>query len=259
MIHLIALSIFLLPPPQMPHPFQVNHDSVSYVRSARWLPPLFLTGRNSSDLFLYPTHGARPMPNFTNTLPSCSETRGYDLKRTPPDKPLKGIITCTDIIGCNTHWWGGRTVPCEDSGCEACKNNTPSRWHVYLSILEAGTRDHFIFECTSKAAKPLEEWRDTNGSLRGVMLYAHRPKRRRNSRVEIILKPHDISGIIIPEPPNLPQAMAVIWQIPGASVMINGAINHTPRIATVPEVLSKQRTNAADGNGKPKSRLKVKV
>ncbi len=252
----LLFSALLLFSIQLP---QLNHDNVSYVLSDGWKPPYFLTGRLSNDLSNNPLPGARAMPTFKNTLPANSETKGYDLHRTPPDKPLKGLITSHNLIGCYTHWWGGRTVPCEDSGCEACKNNTPSRWHCYLSICEAGSRDHFIFECTSKAAKPLEEWYAANGTLRGVMLHAHRPKRRRNARVEIILKPFDIGGTILPEPPDLPRAMAVIWQIPGSSVKVEGAVNQTPRIKTDPAILSKQRTNAADGNGKPKSSRKVKV
>ena len=199
------------------------------------------------------------MPTFTNSLPPKTENRGYDLRRTPPDKPIKGIITSNDIIGCYTHWWGGRTVPCEDENCEACKANTPSRWHCYLSILEAGSRDHFIFECTGKAALPLIEWRNSHGTIRGTHLTASRPKRRRNARVEIILRPFDISGIIVPEAPDLARAMAVIWQIPGDAVKVEKAVRQTPLVSTDATALNAQRFNPADGNGKPRSRKKVKA
>ncbi len=199
------------------------------------------------------------MPTFKTTLPEKTENRGFDLRRTPPDKPIKGIITCDNLVGCSTHWWGGRTVPCEDDGCEACKANTPSRWHCYLSVLEAGSRDHFLFECTGKAAWPFIEWYETNGTLRGVMLYAHRPKRRRNSKVEIILKPHDLQGIIVPAAPDLARAMSVIWQIPGEAVQTKKVISGTPHITTERSVLDAQRINPADGNGKPKSRKRAKV
>lgn len=197
------------------------------------------------------------MPTFSNCLPAKTENKGYDLRRTPPDKPIKGIITSDNIIGCYTHWWGGRTVPCEDDGCEACKNNTPARWHCYLSILEAGSRDHFIFECTGKAALPLQEWTKTNGKLRGVLLTAHRPKRRRNARVEIILRPHDCQGIVVPEAPDLMRAMAVIWQLPADAVKLEGAVRQTPLVSMDQEILDKQRVNPADGNGKPSKPQKV--
>lgn len=197
------------------------------------------------------------MPNFSNQLPPKTEHRGYDLRRTPPDRPLKGLITCDDMIGCYTHWWGGRTVPCEDDECEACKANTPARWHCYLSIIEAGTRDHFIFECTGKAALPIAEWRTENNTLRGAHITAFRPKRRRNAKVEIILKTFDTRGVVLPHPPDLARALSVIWQIPGSAVKIEGAINKTPRVTTDPDILHTQRFNPTDDNGRPKCKKKV--
>jgi len=197
------------------------------------------------------------MPTFSNCLPAKTEHRGYDLRRTPADKPIKGLITSDDIIGCNTHWWGGRTVPCEDDDCEACRNNTPSRWHCYFSIYESGSKDHFIFECTGKAALPLVDWRKTNGSLRGVLITACRPKRRRNARVDIILRPFDTTGIIVPKAPDLMRAMAVIWQLPADAVKLDKAVRETPLVTTDPDVLAAQRINEADGNGKPRKPRKV--
>ena len=199
------------------------------------------------------------MPTFSNKLPSQTENRGYDLRRTPPDQPLRGIITCDDVIGCYTHWWGGRTVPCEDATCEACKANTPSRWHCYLSVLEAKTHDHFIFECTGKAANPLIEYKDAKGTLRDAYMIAVRPKRRRNARVEIIVKPFDTSGLIIPSPPDLIRAMAVIWQLPGKALRTNTAERGATLITTDPDILDAQRFDPADGNGRPKTRKKVKA
>ena len=198
------------------------------------------------------------MPNFSNSLPPKTENRGFDLRRTPPDKPLKGLITTPDIIGCYTHWWGGRTVPCEGDGCEACMANTPVRWHVYLSILESGSYDHFIFECTSKAALPLVDYRNENGTLRGVLMSAFRPKRRRNARVELVLKPFDTSNIKLPDPPDLPRAMSIIWQLPGTAIDTRGAINQTAKIEVDPDIVAAQRGHMPDHNGKPRSRKKVK-
>lgn len=197
------------------------------------------------------------MPTFSNSLPEKTHRRGYDLRRTPPDKPIKGLITSKNIIGCYTHWWGGRTVPCEDNECEACKANTPARWHCYLSIFEVGTHEHFIFECTGKAALPIVEYYRLNTSLRGVQLTAWRPKRRRNARVEIFLKPTDISTIKLPDPPDLIQAMSVIWQLPAAALDIERTERGTPRISPDPDILNAQRFNQADGIGKPTNKKKV--
>ncbi len=197
------------------------------------------------------------MPKFSNALPDKTENRGYDLRRTPPDAPLKGLITSDDLIGCFTHWWGGRTVPCEDENCEACRANTPTRWHCYLSVLQSGSHDHFIFECTGKAALPLIDWRDENGTLRGALMTAFRPKRRRNARVEIILKPYDISQLKFPKAPDLIRAMSVIWQLPETALETPHAENTVPKIQVDPVIIAKQRGELPKTNNKPRSRKKV--
>ncbi len=199
------------------------------------------------------------MPTFSNSLPDKTERRGYDLRRTPADKPIKGLITCDKLIGCYTHWWGGRTMPCENEGCEACQSNTPSRWHCYLSLFESGTHDHIIFECTAKAALPITEFLQDNPTLRGIMLTAWRPKRRRNARVEIFLKPIDISSVKLPKAPDLIQVMSVIWQLPGAAVASKSAERSMAKITTDQKILNAQRFNPADGNGAHTRKRKVKT
>ncbi len=237
---------------------QPNHDNVSYVRSQVGSNPYNLTC-NAIATDRKPLHVMETvMPIWSNSIPEKTKQCGYDLRRTPADKPIKGLITCNAVIGCYTHWWGGRTVPCEGKTCEACKANTPARWHCYLSILESGTRDHFIFECTGKAANPLIEWLSTEPTLRGVLLYAHRPKRRRNSRVEIILTPRDNRDTIIPTAPDLVQAMSVIWQLPGTALKTDRTERQTTLIEPDATILNKQRLNPADGNGQQKRKTKVK-
>ena len=197
------------------------------------------------------------MPNFSNDLPAKTENRGYDLTRTPSDGQLKGLITCHDLIGCYTHWWGGRTVPCEDDNCEACKANTPSRWHCYLSLLLTKTFDHILFECTGKAALPLIEWRDEHGTLRGAFMTAWRPKRRHNARVEILLKPYDTSQLKFPPAPDLKRAMPVIWQLPGPAIEIKRCELSTPRISIDQDILAAQRGEIPKPNNKPRTKKKV--
>ncbi len=199
------------------------------------------------------------MPNFSNSIPNETKRHGYDLRRTPPDKPLKGIITCEKLIGCYTHWWNGRTVPCEDTDCKACESNTPSRWHCYLSLLESGTHDHIIFECTAKAALPITEYLLDNPTLRGVLLSAWRPKRRRNARVEILLKPIDLSSIKIPQAPDVIQAMSVIWQLPGAALETKKTEHSMTRMTTDPDILNAQRFSPSDGIGPQNNKRKVKT
>ena len=186
------------------------------------------------------------MPDWTHELPPNPTHHGYDLRRTPPDRPLRAIVTCDQLNVCFTHFWGGRTRPCEKPHCAACEAMSPARAHCYLSAMDPTTREHFLFECTASAALPFRDWVDAYGTLRGCLFQAMRPKRRRNAKVEILTKPADLSKITLPPPPNIPEAMSVIWQIPGVSVKPDHALDSFPRVSADSNELNRMRLNPAD-------------
>jgi len=55
------------------------------------------------------------------------------LVRTPANRSLKAVVTSDALIGTDTHFWGGHTVPCERPECDACNHGIAYRWHGYLS------------------------------------------------------------------------------------------------------------------------------
>ena len=57
------------------------------------------------------------MPGWSTEVPANPRGPAYPLLRTPPNKPLIAIITSADLIGCYTHYYKGRTVPCEGDNC----------------------------------------------------------------------------------------------------------------------------------------------
>lgn len=181
------------------------------------------------------------MPNWSNTPPPQDKHMAFALVRTPPDRPLTAIVTSDDLIGCNTHYWGGRTVPCEAPDCRACAESMPFRWHAYMSIFDQKTRDHMLFECTARAALAFEQYRVAHGTLRGCHFLAVRPKRGRNSRVEIVTKPADLTKITLPQAPDLVRAMSVIWQIPHAALPKHTGLNGSPDLSTNAAVLKRMR------------------
>ena len=165
------------------------------------------------------------MPTWSNQLPSKEKHMGFDIKRTPQNRPIQAIITCDDLLICDTHFWGGRTIPCERKheeldgtlsagDCGACRQSIPFRTHVYISAIDCKTRDHFIFECTAYAAKPLAEYRKATGTLRGCVLHARRPKGLPNSRVVIETNTANLSKMTLAKPPNLKLALTTIWRLP---------------------------------------------
>ena len=213
------------------------------------------------------------MPTFSHKLPSSNSGNGYDLRRTPPDRPLLAVVTSEDFFVCETHYWGGKTVPCEGEACKACEANSPTRPHVYLSAIEFKTHDHFLYECTATAAIPLDVYRRANRTLRGCQMKSWRPKRIKNGRIEMLCKPIDLATLHLPPAPNIPKALCVIWQIPFTSMMVDACPGANPAIKPNPEVfdrmhgrdhndplpdptpiadiLAESTEKTADGNGQP--------
>jgi hypothetical protein len=165
------------------------------------------------------------MPVFRNCIPQSTGEHGYDLKRTPANGSLQGIITCEDVLVCDTHFFRGRTTPCErtyneelktvdDSACQPCVEKIGFRTHVYVSVFDVKKREHFIFECTAVAAKALSDYKASNGTLRGCILYACRPKGTKNSKVSIETNTANLQKMPLPNPPDIQKALCVIWRIP---------------------------------------------
>lgn len=160
------------------------------------------------------TLGAKPMPAFSNTPPT--DPRGYALPimRTPTSRKFQAIITSDDLIGCNTHFWGGKTVPCEAPDCEACKNGMPFRWHAYCSAVLHPQGLHILYEVTALAAEALVTFRRANSTLRGCAIEAYRWRQNPNGRVIIKCERTSRSLESLPDPPDLIKCLSIIWQIP---------------------------------------------
>lgn len=180
------------------------------------------------------------MPRYTNTPPHDPRGHGLPILRTPVHKPIRAIITSPDLIGCNTHFWGGHTVPCEAPECEPCRNGIPYRWHSYCSAYNPDSGIHFIYECTALAAEVLVAFRKRFSTLRGCSFYAYRWRKAPNGRV--ILKCDDVlhPEIALPTAPDLQRLMAIIWQLPLDNVSSNGRCGLGQNVQTDPSAPNRQ-------------------
>lgn len=169
------------------------------------------------------------MPTWRNQLPPQGKHQGFDLRRTPQNGILLAIVTCSDLMVCDTHYWRGRTQPCErkcnddgqtvdDSTCPACLEKIGFRSHVYLSVFDPKRSEHYIYECTCNAAKPLQDYYQSTGTLRGCVIHAQRPKGTPNGKVCIDTSAANLSRVNLPSPPDLARALAVIWRLPVTAV-----------------------------------------
>lgn len=168
------------------------------------------------------------MPRFSTNLPAEGPERGWSLKRTPESAPITGIATADKLLVIDTHYWHGRTMPCErvanedgtlrdDTACPACAAKQSYRTHAYISAWSEKTGQHFLFECTATAAKPFADYIAACGTLRGCGFAASRIKPTKNARVNILTKTANLGKLQLPPPPDVLAALAVIWRLPASA------------------------------------------
>lgn len=170
------------------------------------------------------------MPQFSNCPPKDPRGHALPLVRTPAGRALTAIATSDDLVGCPTHFWGGRTVPCEIDDCKPCNEGHPWRWHAWLSAYDP--RDHraFVFEVTARVAEIFVAYRDAHGTLRGCKFRAQRRTMAANSRVFLECQPCDLQGQHLPDPPNLIKCLSVIWNIRTPDLDVAGILKSVPRV-----------------------------
>jgi hypothetical protein len=218
------------------------------------------TGPKTPETGKNPKPRAQTMPTFSNTLPSVSKHQGFDLHRTPTTGYINGTCTCEQFLVCDTHFWHGRTTPCEretndegktidDSLCPACRDKQSYRTHVYISAVDLKNMTHFLFECTANAAKPFEDYYQTCGSLRGMAFHAARPKGTPNGKVVITTTTANLGRVKLPNAPDLVRALAVIWRLPKLALPVEEQPHHAPIVRcnhAALESMREQPDNAAD-------------
>jgi len=192
------------------------------------------------------------MPTWSTALPTHGKHMGFGLRRTPQSASLQAIITSPELCVCDTHFCGGRTIPCERQhqeidgslsagNCFACNEAIPFRTHVYVSALDTKTREHFIFECTAHAAKALEEYRVANGTLRGCVMHSSRPKGGVNSKVVIQTNSANQLKNPLPDPPSVILALTTIWRLPLTGLAIEDKRHENPTVRTKKGPLNRMR------------------
>jgi len=154
------------------------------------------------------------MLQFSSKPPIEATRYASTLLRTPTKGKLHLIVTCQDMVGCWTHFFAGRTMPCTGDGCDACGHNASSRWHAYVSAKDPATNEHVLFECTAPAAETFAVYRARHGSLRGCEFIAQRLAPRANARVCIRTKPCDLTHIDLPQSLDVRAALCHLWGVP---------------------------------------------
>lgn len=137
--------------------------------------------------------------------------RILDLVRTPPRGGLMGIITTEKIQGTYTHFFGGKTIPCLDSLCQACDEKISRRWHGYFGLLTPKPSRHVLCEIPLQACEKIWEYHGVSGSLRGVKIQLARRNEKANGKVVVSLDTTTIGKFQLPEPANVQKNLRIIW------------------------------------------------
>ncbi len=162
------------------------------------------------------------MYNFTSDVPIDPRGNSLPLMRCPTNRPIQGIITSDDLIGTRTHFFRGRTIPCDNDECPACSDGLPWRWHAYVALWSDVTHRTVLFEMTARGTEPLITYRKAYGTLRGCRLSAKRANSSPNSRVIIQTSQADLQKAALPAAPNILEALSIIWNIELPSISIEG-------------------------------------
>jgi hypothetical protein len=176
---------------------------------------------------------------FSTDIPSDPRGKAFPLKRTPPGGKLIAAITSENLLGCDTHFYGGHTVPCERPECEPCGKGMPFRWHGYVAAIDAANMLHFIFEFTAQAADAFDVYRIAHGTLRGCRFLATRLNNKANGRVILTCSPVDQQKITLPEPPDIASCMSIIWNLPTDQVNTKRKLNGRPAMTNTQQILSR--------------------
>lgn len=154
----------------------------------------------------------------TRWTPRPSEhdvTAHLSLHRVTPNKPTLAVILSPDVIGLYTHYWRGRSVPCQPFGCPACEAHQRPRWYGYLGIWNPNNGSIAVLELTPPAIAPIDAWLKRHPSLRAAQIIAKRANKRPNSRLVVEIRPDVYNGEFLPPPPQVERTLEHIWESSG--------------------------------------------
>lgn len=178
-------------------------------------------------------------PSWSSNIPLDPRGRAFPLKRTPTNGALVGAITCENLIGTYTHFYGGRTMPHEGDDCDACAKGMHYRWHGYISAVQAKTHLGFIFEFTAQAGDAFQQYRAAHGTLRGCRFEARRLHSKPNGRVLILCSPLDQQAMNLPAAPDVVAAMEIIWNLPAGQIDTDRVLDGRPLMTNVQQTLGR--------------------
>ncbi len=176
-------------------------------------------------------------PQWYNHLPPETQTQSLPIRRTPASKTLTAVITSEDLVGTFTHFYRGRTTPCERPDCEPCREGHPWRYHAYVGAWSRNSNLHFIFEMTAQAAEKLVEYREKHLSLRACQLEVYRWGKKTNGRVVLKATPSGVPPTDLPAQPDLVKCLSVLWNLPVPDLDTDSRAKGAPKVSIADRII----------------------
>lgn len=148
---------------------------------------------------------------WTNRPPVGDTKPTTRLVRAIPKRPIRAFVLSGDVSGTKTHYWHGRTRPCNAPDCDACTANNIARWHGYIAIYNTDAHEVQVLEITSSSIQYIERYLVGRQSLRGAHITASRPSGRITGKLHLLLEQTTDLRPDLPPAPNVRQILERIW------------------------------------------------
>jgi hypothetical protein len=137
--------------------------------------------------------------------------REWRVLRVPP-KGLAGLIVLSDeLVGTDTHYFGGRTVPHAQENCQACAAGNQRRWHGYLAVWSPKHNTKWILEITDAAGDTVKKIKQKRPSLRSMSFAGQRVPVKPNGTLIVQLTDSDWAADGLPRAPDLRRMLMRMW------------------------------------------------
>lgn len=131
--------------------------------------------------------------------------------------PAQGLsnVTClsNDCLGDHTHFWRGRTKPCQRKHCEACREGIGKRWRGYVFVEVRRTGKIYALELTPACMGEVDRWVTAHGTLRGAKFSLARRDEKPNGKLRLAISPADPLARDLPTAPSMRKFLARLWQL----------------------------------------------
>lgn len=151
--------------------------------------------------------------NFTRRPKDNDALPGWELKRPGARGRVTAVLLSHDIIGHDTHYWGGRTRPCTGETCDACRANNATRWHGYLAATDEGLQARWIIEITAPAANQIDRIFRERRTLRGFVLILERRNQKPNGPISVKGYQGVLQNDKLPDCPDMIKKLCRIWEV----------------------------------------------